>query len=133
MNRDRDRNLTLAALGIIILATLALLFSTVTDADADQPYGGCKEAGRYASSVGAQDCRDMGWKVGPGYSVSPRGVLRFYDLPTCRNEDGSGQRGACGWNVTGEGRGLVYLVVGPKDRTIYLNQCRAGVCSEWVR
>jgi hypothetical protein len=44
-------------------------------------------------------------------------------LPHCRNEDGSGQRSACTWNVgprqDGNGRGLAYWL-DRRDRTHYV-------------
>jgi hypothetical protein len=106
------------------------------------PYGGCAEAWQAPRSEGARWCRSHGWLVGARYVVSPRKVLRFYHLPPCRYEDGSGQplRGGnrnCGWNVTegdGNGRGLVYLVLGMGANRHYvdLRICTPD-CHPWRR
>lgn len=136
------RNLPYLVWGTVIgsMLMLILVIGTAPKSSAAQPYGGCDEAGRYPHSMGAEDCREMGWIIRPGLSISPRHVLRYYDLPSCRYEDGSGQRRACGWNVTagnGNGRGLVYIALSVKgwddDGYIYLNRCRDGVCKAWRR
>lgn len=137
-NRKIALALTLAALAFGVLAVIV----TAPNADAaqDQPYGGCDEAWQAPRSAGAAECRTQGWMIRKGYVVSPRNVLRYYNLPFCRHEDGSGQRQACGWNVTegdGNGHGRVYLSVPSRghqdDWTIYLRICVDGVCKPWVR
>jgi hypothetical protein len=90
---------------------------------ADAPYGGCKEAWQAPHSQGADWCRAHGWTVRARLLVGPHGVVRMHRLPHCREEDGSGQRSACTWNigrrVDGDGQGLSYWV-GPGDRVHYV-------------
>lgn len=145
MSNTRNRYHYLVVGIILVLTAGAMLFTSQTRADA--VYGGCKEAYVAPQSVGADECRDKGWIIGAQgtYVVSPRNVLRYYNLPSCRYEDGSGQRQACGWNVTGgngNGAGRVYLSVpngrnqdgsARDDRVIYLKQCINGQCRWWVR
>ena len=90
-----------------------------------QPYGGCKEAWQAPSSEGAAECRAHGWLIRPRLVVGPHGVVRFTALPHCRQEDGSGQRSACTWNVRdgagrdGDGSGLTYWL-DARDHTHYV-------------
>lgn len=148
MNFKRIKNQAHILAGSLVCVAMAstVLFIGTEDADAatsSQPYGGCKEAYQAPTSKGAADCRDKGWTVRPGFVVSPRGVLRYYDLPSCRLEDGSGQYHACGWNVTegdGNGRGLAYIAItmtygndAGDDRFISLNKCNDGECIPWKR
>lgn len=132
---------------LVLLVFGGLLYVATSDEPAQaattsavQPYGGCDEAWQAPRSEGAAECRTRGWLIRSGYVVSPRSVLRYYNLPFCRNEDGSGQRQACGWNVTegdGDGHGRVYLSVPSRghrdDWTIYLRICIDGTCKPWVR
>lgn len=132
MNERVKYNLAIAVWGTIIGMTLGmiLIIGTMPKADAAQPYGGCAEAWQAPHSAGAQDCRDDQWLVASRYVVSPRGVLRYVNLPVCRNEDGSGNRGTCSWNVeggNGNGHGLAYLVVKHRhyhDTSVYLQVCK---------
>lgn len=148
MNRTMSDRIAMYLTVLLVSATAAALFyldtapadaATVTQS-ASQPYGGCKEAYQAPQSDGARACRRQGWLIGPGYVVSPRSVLRYYNLPTCKHEDGSGQRRTCGWNVTednGNGVGQAYLAFtnGPRrdDTFVNLNVCRNGGCVPWVR
>lgn len=150
MNSNVSRNrrivlgLVLAALAFGVIAVLVTAQSADAAESQDQPYGGCKEAWQAPRSQGAADCREQGWMVRKGYVVSPRHVLRYYNLPSCRHEDGSGQRETCGWNVVegdGNGHGLVYLAITmdrrtegrTMDRYVVLRQCSDGVCWDWRR
>lgn len=107
--------------GAIIGIGLGMVVSAPANAE---PYGGCVEAYRYASSPGAQDCRDLGWTIRPRLVVDPQGWVHVSMLPACRQEDGSGQRSACAWNfsrteVTGNGQGRKYWV-DQRDRVHYV-------------
>jgi hypothetical protein len=104
----------LCAVIAIVAVAWSLALIVVPTADAAAPYGGCKEAYTAPHSAAADRCRKAGWTIavrpsGHGIIVSPRHVIRYLWLPQCRNEDGSGQRSACTWNVTlpyqGDGRG----------------------------
>src|SRR5262245_34460579 len=92
-----------------------------------QPYGGCQEAWQAPYSVGARECRAHGWVVRPRLVVGPRHWIRFTALPHCREEDGSGQRSACTWNVgrpvDGNGHGRAYWV-GSHDYVHYVHGLR---------
>lgn len=102
---------TLWALGIMVSAARG----SVTE-----PYGGCKEAYQAPHSQGAKECRAKGWTIKRRLVVTPHAVVRFTRLPHCREEDGSGQRSACTWNIgrkiDGDGQGLSYWVSGPHAR-----------------
>lgn len=58
-----------------------------------------------------------------GITVNRHGVVVETFLHPCKEEDGSGQRAACVWNIagspTGDGRGLSYWV-GRNDRVHYV-------------
>jgi len=112
-------------LGALALALMGLgaLVAVQPASAATQPVGGCKEAYLYVHSAGAQDCREAGWTIRPRLVVSPRGVVQMSTLPHCREEDGSGQRSACTWNIghriDGNGEGLRYWL-DRHDRTHYV-------------
>ena len=113
-----------AAASLVALTAAGL--ATIAPAPAQawtQPYGGCKEAARYTHSPGAHECRVHGWTIRPRLIVTPRGHVVMSRLPHCREEDGSGQRGACSWNIgprrDGNGRGLAYWL-DEHDRTHYV-------------
>lgn len=80
-----------------------------------QPYGGCKEAWQAPHSAGADECRAHGWHISSRFVVGPRGVVRYNMLPACKNEDGSGQRGACYW-----WDGDLALINDSRDRAHYV-------------
>jgi len=101
--------------GVVLIGTiLAIGVFDPGHADPAQPYGGCKEAHLAPHSAGAQDCRAHGWTVRGRIVVNRHGVVKYLALPHCREEDGSGQRPTCGWNLggrtDGNGRGLSYFV-----------------------
>lgn len=89
----------------------------------NQPYGGCKEGWQAPHSPGARDCRHLGWTIKHRLVVTPRGVVTLTRLPHCREEDGSGQRSACTWNIgrpaDGDGRGAS-LWIDERDRFHYV-------------
>src|SRR5262245_63358868 len=64
-----------------------------------QPYGGCAEAWQAPHSKGADECRAHGWTVRARLVVGPHRWVRYNNLPHCREEDGSGQKSACTWNI----------------------------------
>lgn len=158
MTKHRDRynhdNIILLLVATMIAGVLATIVVLGTSARADAaqtqgaqpqgaPYGGCEEVLQdypaYIHTEGAQWCRKHGWTLRPNVAISPRHVLRYYNLPSCKYEDGSGQRATCGWNVTtgdGNGRGLVYIAFTiNKHRDFYhtLNKCDANGCHYWRR
>jgi hypothetical protein len=115
------RNIVLGLTLILAAAVGALTTAPAHAGTARQPYGGCDEAHNFPHSLGAQDCRVLGWTIRARLVVGPRGYVHFASLPLCREEDGSGQRSACTWNfgpgpeglyhpgqVTGNGIGLKY-------------------------
>lgn len=106
-------------IGLLLAVTFVGLLSALSAAEAgddftpgtwQQPYGGCKEGWQAPRSEGARQCRDHGWTVRHDLVVSPRGIIRYDNMRTCKFEDGSGQRSACIWHgqVDGNGRGLTY-------------------------
>lgn len=151
------RTLIIGALVWVIVLTLGVLnggldsddrgnstplISSARTMPVSAPYGGCAEAWQAPRSEGARYCRSHGWLVGARYVVSPRKVLRMYDLPSCRYEDGSGQPKVsgnrnCGWNVTegdGNGRGEVYLVLGMGTNRHYVDlRICDPKCHPWRR
>lgn len=138
--------LIIGSVALAVTAFIIVFFSDVPEADAavsvkqSVPYK-CSQTYRAPDSDLARACRAKGWLIGPAYVVSPRHVLRYYNLPTCFHEDGSGQRRTCGWNVTEDngvnGAGEVYLAFtnGPHrdDTFVALNQCSDSGCVPWVR
>lgn len=88
-----------------------------------QPYGGCWEAYRYVQSQGAQDCRDLGWRVRGHVVVNPRGAA-WTDLKRCRVEDS----GHCYWNAgrRGNHRGLSFVNTGSTNEPhlVYVQRFR---------
>jgi hypothetical protein len=100
--------ITAAILGGFCAAVLQISPATA----ATQPYGGCDEAYAFARSAGADDCREQGWTIRPRLVVDPHGWVHYSVLPHCKNEDGSGQRSACTWNlgpgVDGNGTGRTF-------------------------
>ena len=110
---------TLAA----VMLAVALVSVVALDADAipenpevQQPYGGCKESWPFnVDTPGADDCRALGWIITNRVLLDPNHVLRGTTLPTCKYEDGSGQRGRkCIWNGGKQGnhRGATYIMRG---------------------
>lgn len=101
---------------IVLTGTvLAMLWFDPAHASEHEPYGGCEEAVIAPHSVGAQECRDLGWTIHRRIAVDPHHVLRYSALPHCREEDGSGQKRACSWNFhdgqrDGNGKGRSYWV-----------------------
>jgi hypothetical protein len=78
-----------------------------------QPYGGCAEAWQAPQSEGAEWCRSRGWVVRRAIVVSPRNWVRYYALPTCRYEDGSGGPLPCQWNFAKPpSAGMDYWITG---------------------
>lgn len=96
-----------------------------------QPYGGCEEATLAPHSAGANQCRAHGWTIGTRLAVNAHGLVVGSGLPHCREEDGSGQRGACSWNfhdgrgIDGNNRGLSYWL-DKRDRAHYVWSRPAG-------
>jgi hypothetical protein len=131
------KNITRITLALAGLLLLAFTFGTASPAGAaTQPYGGCDEAWQAPHSAGAQDCRNAGWTIRKRLVVNPHGVVRMSTLPHCLEEDGSGQRSACTWNVgprqDGNGIGLAYWL-DRHDRTHYVwNSAPHRVRWQWV-
>lgn len=125
----------------IAVAAIAFGGANLAEARADdaKPYGGCKEAHVAPQSDGARECRAKGWTVTKHLVLSPQTVLRYIDLPACKQEDGSGQkRPGCHWNLSkepteeqGDGHGLVYVVQGPHVH--YLQSCYKHECAPVTR
>ena len=107
---------------LALTATFGVVTLTHDSASAQAAYG-CDEAYHYTRSAGAQACREAGWTVLPRLVVSPRGWVHMSTLPHCRNEDGSGQRSACTWNlgpgIDGNGIGRI-LWIDRADRVHYV-------------
>lgn len=80
---------------VTLVAVLLLTGAGTPHAEADQPYGGCKEAWRYPHSAGAEHCRDHGWTIRKRITVNPRGVVLRSTLPHCKGE----AIRSCTWNV----------------------------------
>lgn len=103
------RNLVLAA----VTATLLLTTPAPAHAAANRvTYDDCLQTWTAPNSATADTCRDRGWTIGSRFVVGPRLTLRYYDLPTCQNPDGSGGRSSCGWNIrSGLGSADTWLVI----------------------
>lgn len=111
------------ALLLLVALVLAGLTVGAVKANADghkvQPYGGCDEAWQAPHSIGARECRSLGWTVSRRLVVSPRGVVKMSTLPWCAVEDASSGRVPCSWNFGQDadrnrtGHGLAFWV-GPK-------------------
>lgn len=94
---------------ILAMAATTATILIASPAQASQPYGGCKEAHLAPHSSGASWCRAHGWTVTRRLVVNRYHKVVFDRLPLCRQEDGSGQRSACTWNLhpsTPQGNGI---------------------------
>ena len=102
------------------------------------PYGGCDEAWQAPHSLGAQDCRDMGWTIRPRLLVNPRGLVIMSRLPHCTFEDASSGPVPCSYNfgrpTDGFGGGLSFWVTGTNhhNRTHYVWTTRPHNGWAWV-
>lgn len=113
------------AVGIIV-GLVIMAYACAPDwaraAEWQQPYGGCIEAWEAPHSAGAQACRDHGWTVTGHVVLTPRNVVAFSNLTSCRFEDGGGRQSyPCSWNFPPGGGhdGLSYYMTSPQ-RTHYV-------------
>lgn len=95
-------------IGLGIAAIIAAVVGTITTppAHADQPYGGCKEAGQSMMTVtsqGADDCRAHGWTIRRTIVIDPHGWVRATTLTPCANDEPVG--GPCVWDARRQGNG----------------------------
>lgn len=93
----------------VTLGTIAGWASPATaSATWTQPTGGCKEAWQAPQSVGADDCREHGWRISSRFVINPHARLVANLLPPLPTEDSVGGY----WDAAqrGNGRGASFVV-----------------------
>ena len=114
MNRRTSDRIAYLSTALVLALMVGAFFILGTNrAEAAPPTeadSACANQWQHPRSYRAQQCRSMGWFVGPGYVVTPNHVPRYIFLPVCRDEDGDTR--TCEVNVTGrfgDGCGKAYL------------------------
>jgi len=149
-NADPNRpalNRFIALLALTTICLSLLTFINVQRAKADeptqqpakqQPYGGCDEGWQAPRSIGARECRALGWVVRPRLVVDPHGLVVMSRLPHCTFEDASSGPIPCSYNfgrpTDGFGGGLAFWVTGTHahNRTHYVWTTRPHNGWTWV-